>query len=85
MHATVPAGRTCGTKPCWKASETGFKYADKTGTAAGITAITLKAGAAGKASVSVKGKGAHLPIGSLLAVQLQRNGQSWAASSRRRA
>ncbi len=87
VRATVPAGGTCGLKPCWTASGTGFKYVDKTGTAAGITRIALKAGAAGKANVSVKGKGANLPVGSLplalplpLTVQLQLNGECWAAS-----
>src|SRR5262249_10953255 len=82
-----PAGGTCGTKPCWKATGKGFKYSDKTGAAAGVTGITLKAGAAGQASVAVKGKGANLPVGSLpstvplpLDVQLQRNGECWATT-----
>src|SRR6185295_7678805 len=29
MTATAAAGGTCGTKPCWKSSSGGFKYADK--------------------------------------------------------
>lgn len=87
LRAAVPAGGTCDTKPCWKAAGKGFKYSDKTGAADGVTGITLKAGAAGQASVAVKGKGANLPVGSLpsmfplpLDVQLQRNGECWATT-----
>lgn len=50
----VPAGGTCGTKPCWKAAGTsgfGFK-----GDVAGIGSIKMKAGADGKAQVQVQGK-----------------------------
>lgn len=42
-------------------STKGFKYKDKNGTAFGIQKILLKSGAATKAKVLVKGKGAALP------------------------
>jgi hypothetical protein len=50
------AGQTCGTKPCWKAQHTtGYRYADKTAAADGISSITAKSGVAGKGSVKLKG------------------------------
>ena len=39
----------------------GYKYADKTGSAGGITGAALKAGEAGKTKVDFKGKGDSLP------------------------
>lgn len=50
----VPAGGTCGGKPCWKAAGTkGFIFK---GDVEGVASIKLKAGDAGKASVAVKAK-----------------------------
>lgn len=87
LRATIPSGGTCGAKACWKGSSTGFRYIDRSGTAAGIRKANLKAGSDGKASVSVKGKGGNLPVGALptplalpLIVQLQRGGHCWAAT-----
>jgi len=86
MTARALAGRTCGTKPCWKAvGKTGFKYQDKSGTPDGLTGIQLKAGAAGKASIRVKGKGVRVPTLSLttpVRVQLKRRhtGACWDAT-----
>jgi cysteine-rich repeat protein len=87
LGAPIPAGGACGSKPCWKATGNGFKYADKSGAVAGLTGITLKSGVQGRASVQVKGKGANLPFGSLpqtlpvpLTVQLRRDGKCWAAT-----
>jgi cysteine-rich repeat protein len=60
-RAHIPASGTCGTKPCWKEKSTGFTYKDKEATPDGITGLTLKEGlVAGKAKISVKGKGANL-------------------------
>lgn len=56
----VPAGGTCGGKPCWKASKSGFAFKDSTGINAGITSIKLKSGSAGK--IAVKGKGVSLTL-----------------------
>lgn len=76
--ASIPAGGTCGTKPCWAAKSTGFQYGSKTLVPDGIAKVLLKAGADQKAQVQVKAKGAllappappflHLP----LRVQLKR-------------
>ena len=56
-HATVPhdAGK-------WgPLSDRGFRYKDSGGSAAGVTKVLLKGGAAGKSQAQVKGKGANLP------------------------
>ena len=58
--ASIPAGGTCGTKPCWSAKSTGFQYGSKSLAPDGIAKVLLKAGADQKAQVQVKGKGALL-------------------------
>lgn len=61
MEARIPPAGTCAGKACWKAAGAkGFKYKDKAGTRRGITKLVLKSGAAGKASVVLKGQGASL-------------------------
>ena len=42
----VPAGGTCGTKPCWKTIKGGFKYNDKLLTPDGIQQVQLSEGVA---------------------------------------
>ncbi len=65
-HATIPGGGLCGAKPCWKASSSGFKLASKSRAPDGIQGVALKQGlAAGKASISVSGKGALLDMPAL--------------------
>jgi hypothetical protein len=83
----VPAGGTCRGKPCWQARSTGFVYRNKDAAPDGITQLTLKTGAAGKAQLQAKGQGAAVPmpaLGSLaspLQVQLRNlgNGACWGA------
>ena len=59
----IPAGGTCGTRPCWSESSKGFKYVDKEQTPHGISGLTLKEGlAAGKTKILLQGKGANLPM-----------------------
>jgi hypothetical protein len=60
MEANVPPDGTCGARPCWKATATGFFYRNKAGTPDGITSLKLRAGITGKARVQVKGRGANL-------------------------
>ena len=88
--ATIPAGGTCNAKsprPCWRASRNGFRYVDRDLTPSGIQQLVLRAGAAGKAQIGLKGKGAlldtpDLPISSLpIRVQLvSSDGQCWEAT-----
>jgi ELWxxDGT repeat protein len=65
MQARIVPGGTCAGKPCWKlvgsvAAPVGDKYKNKAATPDGLTDAKLKAGAAGKAQVGVKGKGSLL-------------------------
>jgi hypothetical protein len=88
LGALAPAGGTCGTKPCWKASGTvGFKYADKDGTPEGVTKVGLKSGAAGHGKIQVKGGGTHLqavtlPFTTPVLVQVRQSGSNtcWEAT-----
>ena len=48
------AGETCGKKPCWKETRSGFGYADAEATASGVVKLALKGGAAGKGKLSLK-------------------------------
>ena len=60
---TIPAGGTCGSKPCWKESSSGFKFSDKSHTSTGIAGLQLKQGLApGKSKIILSGKGANLPV-----------------------
>ena len=50
------AGKTCGTKPCWRLTGKGLAYQDKMASAAGVTKIGFVGGAAGKGKASAQGK-----------------------------
>ena len=66
METAIPPGSICGTRPCWRTSgTTGFRYKNADGMPDGITAANLRSGVTGRASVSVKGKGANLPTPAL--------------------
>ena len=58
----VPPGGTCGGKPCWKATSQGFTYTDKTLAHDGVKQLKLRAGAAGKAQMTLQAKGANLGL-----------------------
>ena len=89
LTSAIVAG-TCGTKPCWSDKPTGFVFRNKNKTVApsGVQSVTLKAGVAGKANISVKGKGVSLALpapgglGGPVDVQLRRNGSGicWGAT-----
>jgi 6-phosphogluconolactonase (cycloisomerase 2 family) len=86
FSSSILPGRTCGTKPCWAATATGYKYADRAGIPDGINAVRVLGGASGSARIALKGKGAGLPELGLpyqnpVTAQLQAsNGQCWEAS-----
>jgi len=66
LRATIPGGGQCGTKPCWKASASSFKYKNALRTPDGIQAATLKQGLTpGKASIKLTGKGDRLGLPAL--------------------
>ena len=55
--AFVPAGGTCGTKPCWTGKGKNFKFKNKEGEPDGATAVTLTPGESGQGEDSVQGEG----------------------------
>jgi hypothetical protein len=86
-RSDIPAGGTCGTKPCWRpigspSAPIGFKYLDKAGTADGMVKIKLKS-LGGPAKILLRGKGEQLPdlttpLTMPVAVQLQTStGECW--------
>jgi len=62
LSATAPAGGTCRGKPCWTAKTNSIKYADKDATPDGLLTLSAAAGEAGRAHISLKGKGANLAM-----------------------
>jgi len=67
LDAKAPGGGTCGTKPCWKRTASlKLVYTDKLLDPDGLLKVVLKPGpAAGKAKITVKGKGANLGMPAL--------------------
>jgi endoglycosylceramidase len=61
----VPAGGTCDGKPCWRATNTGFRYRDPNAASDGIRQIVLKAGTAGRSKIQIRGQGSKLALPAL--------------------
>ena len=84
--AAAPAGGTCGARPCWTATKTGFRYLQKALTPNGLQTLDLRSGTDGKARILIKGRGAllslpPLPVASLpLRVQLNGAGRCWSTT-----
>ena len=67
LEARTRADVRCGSRrprSCWKEGRRGFKYYDRR-SPSGLSKISLKAGAAGRAQVIVQGKGAELQMPTL--------------------
>ena len=66
LKMTAPAGGTCGSRPCWKqigrVPPKGFKYKDRDGLPDDLDGITIRAGGAGAAKLTLKGKGDNVPL-----------------------
>ena len=84
--AMAPAGTTCGKKPCWSETKTGFRFADPRASM-GLRSVGLGATASGTTTLEVAGKGARLgvprlPLATLpLTAQLvNADGTCWAAT-----
>lgn len=82
--ARIPAGGTCGTKPCWKATPTSLKYNRLDALEEGISSLVLSASRTGKGKITLKGKGAALdmpapPLSLPLLATLQSGNSCWAA------
>ncbi len=58
----VPTGGMCGKRACWKSTgDKGFRMRDRAASS-GITSVTLRSGAAGKAKIGLKGRGGNLAL-----------------------
>lgn len=83
--SAVASSAECTRPPCWRRSQTRLTYKSAPPNSSGVTAMTLVAGADGKASAVVKAKGANLTVGPLpsplpLRVQLSASdGACWEA------
>jgi hypothetical protein len=55
LEAILPPAGTCAGAPCWSATKSGFTYSDPATETAGIKRVSLRAAAAGKAKIIVKG------------------------------
>ncbi len=62
MSLQIPAAGICGSRPCWKANQRGFKFKDSDGNADGVTTVVLKSGLGGRAKLLVKAKGSGLTL-----------------------
>jgi uncharacterized delta-60 repeat protein len=68
----APAGGTCGNRPCWSATPSGFRYRAPAGAPDGMTGLKLKSGAADAARLVAKAKGENLDAPALpMAVPLR--------------
>ena len=61
VNRLAPAGTTCGKKPCWSATKTGFRYADGARASTGVAAATLSTGAS-TTTCKLAGKGASIGV-----------------------
>ena len=65
LASNAPAGGTCGARPCWTGTTTGFVYADPALTPDGLATISARGAGAGAAKLLIKGKGTNLPLSGL--------------------
>ena len=62
FSATVPAGGTCGPRPCWKQTHNRFSYTNSLATPDGLRRMTLQAGKTGAhIGASGRGRNLHMP------------------------
>ena len=73
----MPAGGTCGSRPCRKATASRLLYRNRGGSPDGLVKIAIEPGSDGKAEIVLRGKGPDLPLPALpLAVPLRIQMQS---------
>ncbi len=86
-RTTAPAGGTCGTRPCWRQTSTGWTYANAKPGVREVQKLVLRSGPDGRAKMLAKGRGVGLGLPALplvglpLRVQLvSAAGTCWEAS-----
>jgi hypothetical protein len=65
LSATMPAAGICAGKNCWRATKSGYSYADPELTPSGIRSATLRGSASGSGTIKIKGNGENLAAGEL--------------------
>jgi hypothetical protein len=65
LALSIPHGGPCGTKPCWTAKASGFKYADKTLASNGVSQLSLAKVGTSIAHLALKAKGVNVPMPTL--------------------
>ena len=65
LSATMPATGVCAGNNCWRATKSGYSYADPELTPKGIRSASLRASTSGAGSIKIKGKGEYLSLGEL--------------------
>jgi len=66
LDATAPAASTCGANPCWSGGATAVRYHDPAGTSDGVRSIRGNGAPGAKRRWSISGRGAALPLPSVL-------------------
>ncbi len=64
-RTTAPAGGTCGGRPCWRQTATGWTFTQPAPGARVLQKLVLRAGPDGRAKIVAKGRGANLALPSL--------------------
>ena len=72
LGVSAPAAELCSTRPCWRETSSGFRYGDRTLTPNGLLRLQLESGIAGRARITLKGRGPLLRLPSLPFVQQSR-------------
>jgi hypothetical protein len=65
LGALAAASGACADRPCWAATGTGFRYADRRLARTGLRRLELRTSPAGPATLTVAGKGARLAVPAL--------------------
>ncbi len=64
-RTTAPAGGTCGTRPCWRQTSTGWTYSQRSPGTRVLQKLVLRSGPDGRAKILAKGRGAGLSLPAL--------------------
>jgi hypothetical protein len=64
-RTTAPAGGTCGNRPCWRQTSTGWTFSQRSPGARELQKLVLRSGPDGRAKVLAKGRGAGLALPAL--------------------
>jgi acyl-homoserine lactone acylase PvdQ len=64
-RTTAPAGGTCGSRPCWRQTSTGWTFSQRSPGPRVLQKLVLRSGVDGRAKMLAKGRGAGLALPAL--------------------